>query len=672
MKTKNIIKEIINIKNKNSLNNFSINKPIFQSNYLFHYLILLGNSDGLKLTKFPIYIENSDGLNGFHLASKEYNYDILCYLIDNYSDYIYNRNQKKLTFAHYLPVTEFSKLIKKYPNLDWEDLLINGTKIPYQIFSKIILNLKFNELKKFIKIIVEKYPDKFKPKFNNQYLIGIAGSNNINTNQKIELLKDFTDDELNIKLENGQGMILVSINNDDKKLFEYLMKRNIDLDYYSLIDTINPLRMGLVNDILNNTNFYTPKILYSLNSKYKNWDFLKSLDKWANNIVHTLFNVRINRNKQLVSLKEIGNHKIDLDILKHCDDEIWNQKNVNKMTPLDLIINLDFEIYSKILIDNQIKIDKQLIERIENNYKNYDSRWIELFKSLPEYKRPINNINLDEYYHCNIFKASFKDVGIFSLYLSDTYSDLYIPNMKSYMINNLTFDHSMPFSDALIEKESFFPWVINIYSEYEYYIHPYLNNLINTEKNNNKRFAFVFLSLIKDDLLHANALIYDFKNNTVERFEPYGNTNDIDEYIDNILEEELTWSTGLKYLRPKDYMPYSGFQTISDETNIKNTKPGDFGGFCLAWCLLYVETRLKNPNLEPEKLVSKLINKLNNMDIKYSEYIRNYSNKINKFRIKYLQEIDINPKNISNIVMNQKDELKITKYLIDKYNGRYY
>ena len=39
---------------------------------------------------------------------------------------------------------------------------------------------------------------------------------------------------------------------------------------------------------------------------------------------------------------------------------------------------------------------------------------------------------------------------------------------------------------------------------------------------------------------------------TVERFEPHGNTNIIenDNVLDNILEEELTWNTGLKYLRP--------------------------------------------------------------------------------------------------------------------------
>ncbi len=67
-------KKIINIKNKQELNEYPLDKPIFQSNYLFHYLILIGNLDGLKLSNFPIYIENNDGLNGFHLAAKEFNF----------------------------------------------------------------------------------------------------------------------------------------------------------------------------------------------------------------------------------------------------------------------------------------------------------------------------------------------------------------------------------------------------------------------------------------------------------------------------------------------------------------------------------------------------------------------------------------------------------------------
>ena len=57
-------KKIINIKNKQQLNEFSLDKPIFDSNYLFHYLVSIGNIDALKLenvaTVNPLY-----GLTGY-------------------------------------------------------------------------------------------------------------------------------------------------------------------------------------------------------------------------------------------------------------------------------------------------------------------------------------------------------------------------------------------------------------------------------------------------------------------------------------------------------------------------------------------------------------------------------------------------------------------------------
>lgn len=219
-------------------------------------------------------------------------------------------------------------------------------------------------------------------------------------------------------------------------------------------------------------------------------------------------------------------------------------------------------------------------------------KWINFYKSLPEYKELDEQVKIEfnPYSHATLFQAKFKDVGIFSMYLKNTYNDLLIPNTKLYTINNLTFDNTFPFSDDILTKEPIFPWIISYYSENEYYIHPYLNNLINAERREGgKRFAVVFLSLIYDTMLHANILIYDFKNMIVERFEPYGNS--IEDKIDDILEEELTWNTGLKYLRPKDYLPYAGFQTMSDENNPVNKKAGDFGGFCLAWCLWYLETK---------------------------------------------------------------------------------
>ncbi len=661
--------KIINIKNKQDLKDFSIDKPIHQGNYLYHYLIMLNNFEGLKLVKQPVHIENLEGLNGFHTAAKENNIPILTYLIETYPDYIYNRNLSRDAFTAYLPFEEFTGLINKFPDLNWTDLLESGSRTSY-ILKLIILNLGPKDLDKFIQAY------KIKPHLKNQYLFGILGNHLLKPDDKIKILDRFSDEEINLKNESGEGLIVSALNTNDKILFDYLIGRNIDIDYHSFIRTDNPMRLGLYFDIANNEFYYSKKILKKLLEK--NPEFFKDNNKYADNIAHTAIYVRTTRNESVENAKKhiIPGPRADVEVLKLCDNYTWNQKNIDKFTPLELITGLDFTEYSQILSENKIKVSSEIIKKLlEKNKSHPDSnlsKWIGFYKTQPEYTEPDDKIKMESnpYSHSTLFQAKFKDVGVFSMYLKNTYKDLLIPNLKSYTINNLTFDNTFPFSDDLLSKEPVFPWVISYYSENEYYIHPYLNNLINAERREGgKRYAAVFLSLIYDKMLHANILIYDFKNMTVERFEPYGNSSDIENIVDDVLEEELTWNTGLKYLRPRDYLPYAGFQTLSDENNPSNKKAGDFGGFCLAWCLWYLETRIKNPTVDPKTLVSKLIQKILNSDLKFNEYIRNYSNKINEKRVEYLKQMGIDEREISNVHLTINNDSIVADYLIKAYNS---
>ena len=657
--------KIINIKNKQDLKYFSIDKPLHQGNYLFHYLIIVNNIEALKLTKFPVFKENFDGLNGFHLAAKENNIEILSYLIETYPDYIYNRNVAQDAFTIYLEFEEFTGLINKFPKLNWENLIESGSKTQL-ILKSIILNLGLKDLEQFIKVY------NIKPQINNQYLFSIVMNHILKPEEKIKILDKFSDEEINFKNSSGEGLLLQVLDLNDKVLFDYLMNRNIDIDYYSFIKTENPIRLALYLDALNNENYYSKKLLKKILEK--NSEFYKINNKYADNIAHTAIYIRTIKNR---SEENLSNYKkistlAEIDLLKLCDSSTWNHQNVDKLSALELITELDFSIYSKILSEKKISISSNIIKKLQDNNHMTDNvkKWINFYKSLPEYNENDEQVKIefDPYSHATLFQAKFKDVGIFSMYLKDTYNDLLIPNTKLYTINNLTFDNTFPFSDDILTKEPIFPWVISYYSENNYYIHPYLNNLINTERREGgKRYAVVFLSLIYDTMLHANILIYDFKNMIVERFEPYGNS--IEDKIDEILEEELTWNTGLKYLRPRDYLPHAGFQTMSDENNPVNKKAGDFGGFCLAWCLWYLETKIKNPLVDSKTLVLKLIEKITKSDLRFNEYIRNYSNKINEKRVEYLKKIGIDEKEISNVHLTINNDSIVADYLIKTYNG---
>jgi ankyrin repeat protein len=642
-------KKIINIKTKKDLEEFPLDKPIFQNNYLFHYLIEVGNINALKLIEFPIYIENNDNMNGFHIAANQYNEEVLYYLIKIYPEYINNRNINGETFIEYLPFEELIKIMKKFPNLDWKFLFESKKD---NILKNIISNLKFNDLIQFIDLYTME---------DKKCLLELVNNPNLSSSQKIKLLNKM--DDINIKNDNGEGIILRAIDLDDIELFNYLIDKNIDIDYYTFIKTTSPLSKSVISDILNNRYQYTKKILERL--KKENPKFYHSTNKFRDNILMTLLFARINRNKQVIS--NSSDYTVDMEILKLCDNKSWNQTNIDKMSPFNLLTYLDYSIYSPLI--KNLKIKKEILESIVKMKPN--NKWLDLFLSLETFEEK-EDINIEEYDYSlgTLFQAKFTDLGVFTLYLADTYSELLIPNLTSYMINNITFDDSFPFSDDIVAKEPVFPWIINYYSSTSYYIHPYLNNIINsTRREGNKQYGIVFLSLIHDKILHANVLIYDFKNMLIERFEPYGNTSLIDDGIDDILEEELTWSTGMKYIRPKDYLPYAGFQTISDENNPVNEKMGDFGGFCLAWCLWYVETKLKNKNIESKVLVEKAIERINKMDNKFIEYIRNYSTKINEHRIKYMEKMGISKKISSNINTTNYVDNKLTNYLIKTFSN---
>jgi hypothetical protein len=235
-------------------------------------------------------------------------------------------------------------------------------------------------------------------------------------------------------------------------------------------------------------------------------------------------------------------------------------------------------------------------------------------------------------------------------------------------------DTNLEWADNILNTDPIFPWFISYQNENEYWIHYNLNYLINMERRKKTfDFGFCYLSIQNNDILHANILIYDFNNLTIERFDPYGNTVVFDKLLDDVLEEELTWNTGFTYLKPSDYMPVAGFQSISDELNPLNQKSGDFGGYCLAWCTWYLEHKIKNhkinKNITSKILVDKLIKKISLSNTTFNEYIRNYANNLNLFRIKYLKDAGVDENKISNIYNDIYTDNKLDKYIINKFNS---
>ena len=624
----NTLTDFKNLKINNKSINKLINKPIYYNNYLFHYLIIFNKLNIIKLCNFPIYKENEEGLNGFFLAAK-YNYiNLLIYLIHNYPQYIYNKNSNNENFIDYLDYSNITKIL--HLKLNWHLLLYNN-------IDELYYNLNNNNLNLLL--------SKYKP---NHYVHMIIFNEQLTTQNIINIL-DILEKYINLRDNEDKTIIFPAIYKKDITLLNYIISKKVDIDYYTFINTYHPLKYAINNNFLEGA-----KII---------WNTIK------NN-----FNYELTNNKlETFAYFLLNNNYIDnplfIDILQNSTSLSWNQYTVDKLTTLHLLINYDFNKYNYLI--KNIKIDITILKKIKKTKNNI--KWYKFMKKLPLLK-PNTNIIFKSYpyVHSNLFQSKFKDMYIYLLYIKHKYNNLYCPMLNSnhqYINLNYYNELNIDWPDPLLEyNNNKFPWLICYKNEDEYWIHQQLNNLINIQRRYKKYdLGFCYLSLkAEDNGLHANIIIYDFNNYTIERFDPYGDTVYYDNKLDKILEEELTWNTGLTYIKPSDYMPVACFQTISDELNPLKQKYGDYGGYCLAWCIWYLEHRILNINIKQTILVKKLLNILSINNNSFMEYIRNYSNKLNFARIKYLKKIGISSKIISNIHYIYNIEKIISDYIIKK------
>lgn len=625
--------EIGKISSKNELKKYDLDKPIFLNNYLFHYLILTNNLKALQLEKFDIYKENDEKLNGFHLASKYDNYKILNYLLKNYSKYVNVQNSINENFLHYLEVEsknyrnifnnkkiKWSKLLQKYSKEKISPIDILFSSGSYDNIIHVIDNIN-----------IKYYNYEETPAF-----FGIVLNKNLTNRNRIDILKKLTKKDKKVlsypDLE-GNNFLYPLILEDNNELFKFLYNfknSNLKFDEYSAINTYHIFSIAYSKGVINN-DYKLSK--YILDNILKSHDFNET-NKNGDNLAHFILKSRILRGK--------GNYELEEKILSRYD--LWDRCNVDNNSVIDYLVLQDFDKYSKFL--KNAKISKNYNTKSIKNKK-----WKTLVENLDKYEIK-NDISLSQnkYVHSNLFQARFTDIAIFSYHLDKKYKNLYLPRSKlSKKLDSMT-DIRVP--DDLLKVYNNFVWLIIWNSKDNYFIHPHLNKEISKNKNKYD-YSYCLLSLrLPNDGLHASLIFYDFKNKIIERFDPYGNTEALDKDMDNILKKELTKGLDFKYYSPNKYFPVAGFQTLSDENNKFNQKMGDFGGYCLAWCMWYIEHRIKNKKIPPKDLIRKTLNKLMKLDIKPNEYIRNYANYINKERVKWLTKIKIPKNETSNEILS--------------------
>jgi len=115
-------------------------------------------------------------------------------------------------------------------------------------------------------------------------------------------------------------------------------------------------------------------------------------------------------------------------------------------------------------------------------------------------------------------------------------------------------------------------------------------------KPNVQILGFIMTIRIVHECGHANAIIYDKQTNTVERWEPHGIYGLAECDPTGMLDKQLEWFFrslfGWKFERPQASCPR--LPNAPQRGKVQGSFQGDM--FCFSWSILYLETRLMNPD----------------------------------------------------------------------------
>ena len=512
----------------------------------------------------------------------------------------------------------------------------------------------------------------------------------------INLLLD-TDININNENKNGQNSLYQAINNNLDKIVDILLFKKCNINSKDINQQMTPLLLSTFNnnfniakhiyvsggnpndqDIFGNTilhyaisnnnvdlfNFFFDKVdttSENLNGRdvigfllYSNIsvdDYSKyNIDKLL--LTCNINNQDINGNTILYRLIELDLFYKYIDILKKKKLNIFI-KNHENITPYDILVkkndkkltDLFIDVVANAYFDNNFdcsgKNKNDCIHFIKNEIVNKNfSVFINQKKKL-QIEINEKNINFITY------TGTTLDVVIGMMYLKNKYNNIETSLSKNFVKNEIVENYYKNIGLNKNLKYEFLNFEL-LWLYQHFFIPTELNSIINNFINNNDyRFFILPLGIELSQGTHANILLYDKQNNTLERFEPYGKDyppgfnyqpDILDMNIENFFKK---YFKKIIYLTPNKYQNKIGPQLI-DTLETKNKKfIGDPNGFCASWCVWYIDNRIKYIDLQSNIMLNKLINYIKLKNLQIRQVIRNYSKNITDMRDGYLFKINI-------------------------------
>ena len=545
----------------------------------------------------------------------------------------------------------------------------------YKIYPVINCIDRINTLEKVLDIIISKkyfYQINTLDIHDNNLISIIISKNNKDYLKIIKLVEKYID----YTLPKTKPVLINSILNKNFTLATYFISQNKGIAIPNII-ILYPIHAALnigfieiIEDILNSKSFKSDLLNYGgPSNNYLPLNMCLSM---------------IDKNKKYI------------DILKLMLDKIKNYSliDMDKNTYGHHALDLKNNTRDKTLI----KILDKIIDRSDNNLKNLDGVSLNDILKHKKNNKPLEKCNSKDSNKIKFPETNYKsNNGLFNsdiihnmmyfIYILRKYNSVCMPlekeseerNKKVNTIlaklsyQNIPYD---PYYIGLREVihigydtfHSMMPSIILWKNSDLHWFDPDFNKSIEACIKSDKRFIMIKVSHFpRPESLHANVIIFDKDDNSYRRFEPYGYISTDDEmYLDKLVMDIILKfrKTKIKYFKPGDFLEKGKFQTISNDSSAEVRKTGDPFGYCLAWCLWYIELKLNNPAMKETDLIEQAADKIFNTycesDTPYIDFIRDYGRKLNDEKDKLFEEFGLSKENFYNVAYNKTDLDKIT------------
>ena len=588
-----------------------------QTNGTLHYLAYNGKNDLIEaIQDLPKIIlqKNLEGDTIGHIASKLKNDSLLKLAIRTDPNIIYSQNTISNTPLHYIaPHKQLVREIVLENRIHDHPLNKDYSFIEYYILSKDMEMTSFLLENLVLNSVTHSAPFTLLQSLNG-------------FDDKKTLLKKFFQRDIGINTLNSQylTLLILATNQQDKPMVQFLLENGADVNYSGPEDSHNPLSLAIKKS--------DPELLHLL------WEAdpkLNIRDKYLQTPVHYAM---VNDSIPLIWKKRLVQKIKNINMVNNNMDSVLNL----------LVHHNNWKLYSKLLQNKKLKIylaNKQGLRPID--FVKDLKPFLEIVSRIPSQKKAPLELILAPEININHFSSYTHNYICFLLYLLRKYPTIKIPLLPdpiknqppSFLYQSLTqdFAKNLDKTSLKIIKEylNHCPSLINhliIWKNAKTnFISKYLAKSIEETIGKYPKTQFIVMKLsigVAKDNNHANFLIYDVDNRSIERFDPYGHIPFLDnEGIDNFLQTYISENLlGVAYIPPSKLFDGVSFQIFSDESNDMNYVENDPKGFCVAWCFLYAESRIKNHSIRPTKLIRKMTYQINKTSDSFKSYIRNYSN----------------------------------------------